>query len=259
MPGRRPSRTLRVASIAGIDLRLDASWIVSLVILSYYAYAEITRTIVRSDAAVTTVAVSVALGLALVLCILAHELAHSLVARGYGLPVRGITLFAFGGVSQIEREAPDPASEYMVALAGPLMSIVIATVLGGVARLLNPGIEGLHGPWGAISRLNLWLAIFNLIPAFPMDGGRILRSLLWVVAHSRARATRWAANVGRGFATFLIASGVVVFGLSAIRGNGAAPNALWATFIGMFLYNAASASARIEGGERPDAPPPPTV
>jgi len=252
---RVPTGGWRVARLFGIDLRVHASWFFSLALLSATARSWIVADAAPKASALTHVVLSVAFGLAIVSCIVLHEFAHSLVAIGHGLPVRTITLFAFGGVSQIDAEADGPAAEYRVALAGPLMSILLASVLIGVGRALDPTASGLSGPWGVMGFVNLILAGFNLFPAFPMDGGRILRSALWAGIGDRARATRWAAITGRSIACGVIGLGLIEFGLGAARNSRDAAFGAYSLLIGLFMYNATDVAGRAEGGERPNEPP----
>jgi len=165
--------------------------------------------------------------------VLLHELAHSFVARLYGIPVRDITLHMFGGVSNIEREPPTPRAELLIAIVGPLASFAIGAMLlffGGGHRLAQ---------W--LGPINITLGVFNLIPGFPLDGGRILRSLLWQGTGDLKRATRWAGLAGQGVGWAFIALGammalgrVVPFFGTGIGGG------LWLALIGMFLRNAAA-------------------
>jgi Zn-dependent protease len=247
---RRPTgRTL--ARPFGIELQIHPSWIISLVVLSIAAYNGFLIDVTARG--LTKILLAVAFGVAIAACIVIHELSHSLIARVYHLPVRRITLFAFGGVSQIEKEAPTPSAEFAIALAGPLASVVIATVFGGVARLLHPTAHHGIGVWGELGYVNVLLALFNLVPAFPMDGGRLLRSGLWVLG-GRARATRWAVRVGRGFAVLAMSGGGVLLILPPLTGTGSSGelSALWIILIGFFIFNAAGAAGRLEGGDRPN-------
>ncbi|MFA5889493.1 MAG: site-2 protease family protein [Actinomycetota bacterium] len=248
------SRGLRIARPFGIDLRVDPSWSVSLLILSAFAYEMIVPSVAPHAVTGARAALAVVFALPIAACIVVHELAHSLVARAWGVPVRGITLFAFGGVSQMDGEAPSAVSEYQIAVAGPLASVMIAGLMAGVARGI--AADGhLSGPWGAIAVVNLYLALFNLLPAFPMDGGRILRSLLWAGSCSRARATKVAALAGRGFAVLFIAVGAITFTLSTLSGDGGMGSGIWIALVGLFLYKAAQTSGRFEGGEHPNEEP----
>lgn len=239
-----------VARPFGIELRIHPTWVFSLVLLSVSAYTWFVQHLAPGASKVVSVLLCVVFALAIVSCIVLHELSHSLMARGHGLPVRSITLFALGGVSQIEAEAAGPGAEYRIALAGPLMSILIATVCAGIARVLHP--NGSLGAWGGIAVINLILAIFNLFPAFPMDGGRILRSALWARIHDRARATRWAAVAGRAVAALIIGAGFVQLILAGTRRGGDAAFGVYGMVIGFFIYNATDSASRIEGAEVPN-------
>lgn len=166
--------------------------------------------------------------------VLIHELGHSIVARREGLPVHGITLFVFGGIAQIGREPSSAFSELRIAIAGPLTSLALAGAFRvlGLLEIVHPvlGAPGIY-----LSRINALLALFNLIPGFPLDGGRVLRAMLWHLGRDFRQATFWAASVGRGVALLLIGWGVVRT-LSGDLGG------LWIAFIGWFLENAAESS-----------------
>lgn len=167
--------------------------------------------------------------------LLAHELGHALVARKQGIPVEGITLWLFGGVTTMEGEATSPGGAWRVAVVGPLVSLGAAAGFGALAvvldRLSAPALLGGMAAWLAV--INLVLALFNLIPAAPLDGGRILQALLWWRSGERLRAAASAARVGRGFGYLLIALGLVQFSSAAGVGG------LWLVFIGWFLLVAA--------------------
>ena len=179
--------------------------------------------------------------------VVAHELAHSLVARINGIPVKSITLFIFGGVAQMAREAARPGAELKMAVAGPACSLVI----GGLFYLLLLRTQGVIEPIAALAEwlfiINIALAVFNLIPGFPLDGGRVFRSLMWHFTGSYKRSTQIAVRVGRGVGYSFIGIGIIVAILSL---SGLAPfglgwfSGLWLAFIGWFLENAASSSYR---------------
>jgi Zn-dependent protease/CBS domain-containing protein len=173
--------------------------------------------------------------------ILLHELGHSLVARASGIGIRSITLFIFGGVARLERDPPDGRTELRMAAAGPAVSLVLSVLFLGVGVLAAPG-----GSVWAVTRylalINFVVAVFNLVPAFPLDGGRLLRGLLWK-SMGKTRATRLAARSGTLFAYFLIASGVI----SMLRGAGI--SGMWYVLIGWFLKDASAGayqSARVD-------------
>ncbi len=173
--------------------------------------------------------------------VLAHELSHSLVGRANGIPISNITLFIFGGVAMMKNEARRPGAEFKMAIAGPLCSIVIGGLLG--LLLLIPAVTGpvaVMLTWLAI--MNGVLAAFNLIPGFPLDGGRVLRSVLWRTTGSYLVASRIATMIGQGFGYLLIIGGILIiiirpFGMTWFDG-------LWISFIGWFLSSSASASYR---------------
>ena len=174
--------------------------------------------------------------------VIVHELAHALVARRLGMKVSEITLFIFGGAANLEQDAPNARSEAMVALAGPLSSLALAGgffVLGAAAaRADSEVIQGVAGLGLLLGGSNLLLALFNIIPGFPLDGGRVLRAVVWGVTKDFVRATRIATLIGRGFAYLLIAYGFY----QVLEGD--AINGLWMAFIGWFLNQAAETSYR---------------
>jgi Zn-dependent protease len=167
--------------------------------------------------------------------VLAHELAHSVVALAWGVPVKSITLFIFGGVASIGREPERPLAEFLIAVAGPLSSLLLAIGFGLlwlVGQLLD--VTQLAGLGLYLGTVNLWLALFNMIPGFPLDGGRVFRSIVWARSGDINRATRWAATTGRIAALLMVVGG----GLMLLAGNWS--GGLWLAFIGWFLENAAS-------------------
>ncbi len=174
-------------------------------------------------------------------CIVLHELAHATVARLGGMPVRGITLFALGGVALIERDAATPGREFWMAIAGPIASYALGAVCFAVARTAgwNGGTgtpTALAALFGWLAYINVALATFNLIPGFPLDGGRVLRSLIWAWSHDGPRATRIAARFGQAIGIFFIVAGVY----SAMSRSDF--SGLWIAFIGWFLLESAQAN-----------------
>lgn len=230
MPG-----SFRLFKVAGISIEVNISWLIILVLLaSSLALDWFPSTVPRQSVAAYWVLGFIA-ALLLFGSVLVHELAHSLVAKARGLPVKSITLFIFGGVSDIEREPQSPGVEFQMAFVGPLASLII----GGVSLAAGLAIDGSSRLVAAtldyLGFANLLLGAFNLIPGFPLDGGRVLRSIIWKATGSLRTATRWAAYVGQGFAYLLILVGIWLFFTGDIIGG------LWAGFIGWFLLQAAQA------------------
>jgi Zn-dependent protease len=234
----------KVGRLAGIDLAIHPSWLV-IAFLVTYSLAEFQ--LPAEFPGWTTLAywlVGFATALLFFASVLAHELSHALVARRSGLKVDGITLFIFGGATSIDSDSRTPREEALIAVAGPAMSILIGVVLIGLNLVVaQPQLAALLRWLGFI---NLLLGIFNLIPGFPMDGGRVLRAILWKLRGDRLSATRNAALVGRGFAYLLIGFGVFL----ALRPGGTIFSGLWLALIGWFLSNAAEATMAQAGVER---------
>lgn len=167
--------------------------------------------------------------------VLAHELGHAYLALRYGIPVKAITLFIFGGVAQIGAEPRSPRQEFWIAIAGPLVSLALALVFGGLF-LLDRSIALLAAPSLYLMRINGLLALFNLIPGFPLDGGRVLRAIAWKLSGNFQQATRIASFAGQA-----VAFGFIGLGLFTLL-SGNFFNGLWLIFIGWFLQNAAASA-----------------
>lgn len=190
-------------------------------------------------------AVAVVGSLGLFVCVLAHEMSHSVVARRNGIPVEGITLFIFGGVASLRDEAPTPEVELKVAAAGPLMSVAIAAVCWvGYAFARGPGPEQASTLLFYFAFVNSLLVGFNLVPGFPLDGGRVLRAIIWKVTGSLHRATSLTARIGRGFGAVLIGFGIFEAVALWITTQQFSFGPLWLVFIGLFLRYAAQAGYR---------------
>ena len=230
--------SLRLGRLFGIPLELSYTWffVFAMVTLSLAMYYFPTHYPLWSPA--TYWLVGLATSVLFFASVVAHELAHSLVARASGIPVRSITLFIFGGVASIAREARKPADELVMALVGPLMSVALAAFFGALWLLTR----GISQPLAALARylgwINLSLALFNLIPGFPLDGGRVLRSLLWAWHGDFRQATRIVSLAGQGLAYLFILTGI----WQIFKGNWS--GGLWIAFIGWFLDNAAQTSYR---------------
>lgn len=229
---------LRLGNIAGIEIRLDYSWFIVFVLVTWSLGGHYFPMRYAGWSGTTYWALGFVTALLFFASVLAHELAHSFVARAYGTPVRSITLFIFGGAAEISEEPKRAREEFAMALVGPATSLGIG-FLFGLLRLTAGGTSPL---WAALATwlggINVTLAIFNLIPGFPLDGGRILRSIIWWITGSLRKATQVASGVGRGVAFLFIFWGIwMIFGGNWING-------LWMAFIGWFLENAATASSR---------------
>lgn len=249
---------LRIGRAWGIDIRVDWSWLL-IFFLVVQSLASLFAAGESGWSPGLRWGLAVLAALVFFASVLAHELAHSLMARSRGIPVRSITLFLFGGVSSLQREPASPASEFLMAIVGPLTSLVLGAGLLGLASVTAgpvstplPDVASLLAQLSPTTTLLLWLGsinlslgVFNLLPGFPLDGGRVLRSLLWALLGDLRRATRWASWVGQGIAWLMIISGIsMAFGAWVpLLGSGLA-NGLWLTFIGWFLNNAARQSYR---------------
>lgn len=240
---------IKLGRIFGVAIGLHYSWIVIalLVILSLRSQFAIAH---ASWNAATTWSVAIITGLLFFVSIVLHELSHAAVAKLRGIPVRSITLFALGGVAQIEKDAADPKSEFWMGIVGPITSVVIGIVCLALAWLLgwNVLVES-NSPAAAmfmwLGYINITLGVFNMVPGFPLDGGRVLRAVIWWVTGDAHRSTRIASRVGR-----LVGVGFIFLGIFRFFG-GAGFGGLWIAFIGWFLLDAARASGlQVEITER---------
>lgn len=231
---------IRIARVLGFDLRLDLSWFVVflLVVWTFARYVFPSR--VAGYGPIVYGAMAFAGAVLFFGSVLLHELAHSVVARARGIPVEGITLFIFGGVARVRSDVENPKDEFLITVVGPLSSAFIGLILLGFARVGDAwGIpEPVTGVASYLAFLNLVLAGFNLIPGFPLDGGRMFRSLVWHVSKDLRKATRWASYTGRGFGLLLIGYGILTLWAGELVW------AMWLIFIGWFLAQAAEASYR---------------
>jgi Zn-dependent protease/predicted transcriptional regulator len=251
------NKGFRVGRLFGIDIHIDGSWIFIFLLVTWSLAAGLFPMWHPEWTRMTNWTVAVIASLLFFVSILLHELSHSLVAKARGLPVRRITLFLFGGVSNLEREPPTPKTEFLMAVVGPLTSILLGIIFIALGTMGVVGSEAIfNNPQQAISELgpistllmwlgpvNIFLGLFNLIPGFPLDGGRILRSILWRISGDLQKATAWAAGAGRLFGWLFIIAGVaMIFGVRLpVFGSGLV-GGLWLVFIGWFLNYAAKAT-----------------
>ena len=231
---------IKLGRIGGVELGLHYSWLVIAALITFSLVTRFHST--NPDWNTATVWVSaIVTGVLFFVGLFAHELSHAMVAKSRGLPIRRITLFFLGGVAQIEREAQDASTEFWMAISGPIASVVFGAICFSLAHALG-------WQWGAnpqappaavlvwLGYINMALAAFNLIPGFPMDGGRVLRAIIWGATGNGDKATRIAAGIGQGVGWLF-----VVWGIFRVF-TGAGIDGLWIALIGWFLVQAASAT-----------------
>ena len=247
------SHSLSLFKVYGIEIRLDVSVIIIFTLIVFSLGNGIFASWHPEWTTVMIWGVALLSGLAFFVSLLAHELSHSVVSQYLGIPVPRITLFLFGGVAEISREPESPKHEFMIAIAGPIMSLLIAIICSNLALYMagdmNLAASIKAGDLNVLTNLgplatalfwlgsiNMLLAIFNMIPGFPMDGGRVFRAIIWAITGDQLKATLWASNIGRYFGWFLMATGV----MGLLQGSGV--GSLWSILIGWFLSNLATMS-----------------
>jgi len=238
-----PGRSLRIARIAGIPIGVSPWWLVVVALITWSLGDSYFPEVVNGISPAASYALGLASALLLFASILAHEFGHAIVARRHGIEVEGIDLWLLGGVSRMRGEAHDPGDELRYALAGPAVTAVIAALFGVVLVALpasTPAVVQALVEYQLI--VNGMIFVFNLLPAFPLDGGRVLRSLLWRRSGEIGPSTQTAASVGRGFGYLMIFLGALEFTAGAAGG-------LWLALIGFFLVTASgqqAAGARLQ-------------
>lgn len=231
------TKRFKIFDLLGFPIYLDLSWFAIVLLISWSLATSIFPARVEGLTSGQYWAMGIVGAVALFASILAHELGHAVVARRFDLPMRGITLFIFGGVAEMSKEPPSAKAEFFVAIAGPIVSVLISAA--GFA-LVAFGGELMSAPVavvvGYLAMINAFVVVFNMIPAFPLDGGRVLRSILWHYKGNLRWATKISASLGSAFGLFLIVFAIVnLFGGNVI-------GAIWQFLIGMFLRNAAQMS-----------------
>lgn len=229
--------SFRVARIVGIDIEIHPSWLLILAFVAYSLSAGFFPDQYENWSTFAYWAVGISAAVLLFVTVLIHEMAHALVAKRRGLEVPRITLFIFGGVSHLSRQPSSAGEEFQIAAAGPATSLLIAIVTGLAGWALRDVNDKLEAILLYLAFVNTALAVFNILPGFPLDGGRVLRSIAWKRTGSFRRATRIASNVGELFGYSLIAIGFFLL-LGGLIFNG-----LWLMFIGWFLLGAARGEA----------------
>jgi Zn-dependent protease/CBS domain-containing protein len=221
----------------GVEVNIDASWFI-IAFLIAWSFSFQYETVFTEMTRLTSIVLGIGTAVLFFVSVLLHELSHSVMARRLGIPVEGITLFIFGGVTQTKAEAESAQDEFAIAIVGPLSSIAIAGVCWMLVNLTGSLFpDAIRYGMGHLGWLNLGLGVFNLLPGFPLDGGRVLRSIVWRATDSQDRGTRIATAAGRAFAVALIGIGL----LFVFTGN---LGGLWYAAIGWFLFQAATASGQ---------------
>lgn len=234
------ARRIGLFRLFGIQVSLNYTWFIIFALITWTLAVRYFPSTYPGLSAAMYWLIGALAALLLFASVLFHEFSHSLVAKRSGLPITGITLFIFGGVAQMGEEVKDPRIELKMALAGPAASVMLAIAFGALSVLmhLTIGRSPITAVLTYVAMLNLVLTLFNLVPGFPLDGGRVLRALLWMRTNDIRRATRIASMIGQGFAIVLIFLGVVSF----LGGN--LVNGVWLVLIGFFLKQAAELGYR---------------
>jgi Zn-dependent protease len=227
----------RLFKIFGFEIKLDASWFFLALLIAWSLAQGYFPALYEGLPKQTYWSMGIIGALGIFFSIIFHELSHSLVARQYGLTIRGITLFIFGGVAEMETEPPSARAEFMMAIAGPIASFVLAVGFYGLFLIFESigATSALLGVLRYLAMVNMMLAVFNLVPAFPLDGGRMLRAALWQRTGNLPRATRTASRAGTVFGFLLMMLGVI----SIMTGNFI--GGLWWILIGLFIQSTATA------------------
>lgn len=228
--------SLKLGQIWKIPIGLHTSWFLIFFLLTWSLSSGYFPQEYPQLSGLTNIILGVITSLLLFASVLAHELGHAYVALRNDIPVSRITLFIFGGVAQLKKEPNSPGAEFRISLAGPVVSFSLAVIFGGL-WLLSESVPAITASARYLMRINFMLAGLNMIPGFPLDGGRILRALVWWVSGDYAKANRVAIISGQ-----LIAFGFIGFGVYAIF-NGQFLNGIWLAFIGWFLQNAAASTS----------------
>jgi Zn-dependent protease/CBS domain-containing protein len=222
----------------GFAIRIDLSWFLVAILVAWFLATEVFPPQYKELAPRVYWTMGILGALGLFISVVLHELGHALVARRFGLEMKGITLFLFGGVAEMSGEPPSAKAEFWVAVAGPAVSVAIGLACFGVGRLAGAGWPvPVQGVVAYLAFINLILVAFNVIPAFPLDGGRVLRSILWQWKSDLRWATRISARIGSGFGVLLI-----LYGVSVVIASNNLLAGMWWFLIGLFLRGAAQMS-----------------
>ena len=227
--------SLQLGRIFGVPVEVNISWILVFLLLTYLLAGEFEDARLRWPMAQRW-SVAMIIVVLFFLSVLLHELSHSVMALSKGIPVRGITLFIFGGVSRLDKEPERPLIEFMVAAVGPLMSITLAAVLGGIWFLMGRGDSPVEVVLVLLMWTNLSLGVFNLVPGYPLDGGRLLRAGIWGLTGNHRKATRISSGMG-----LLVGGGMLLGGISLAVFLEPVDGA-WLAIVSAFLFSMAKSS-----------------
>lgn len=227
--------SLRLGRVFGIPIEVHISWVFVFLLLTFLIADEFENSRLRWPVAQRWTVAMVTV-VAFFLSVLAHELSHSVMAKSKGISVRGITLFIFGGVSRLDSEPERPLTEFAIALVGPLCSIILAVIFGAIWYLLGRDDSTVEVVLVLLAWTNLSLGLFNLVPGYPLDGGRLLRAGIWGMTGNHHRATQIAARAGQGVGTAMVLGGVsLAVWLEPLDG-------VWLAVVGIFLFSIARSS-----------------
>jgi Zn-dependent protease len=230
------ARSAAALDLLGVKIRLDASWILLALLIAWSLASGTFPELYRGLAPSTYWAMAAATVVGVAASIILHELGHTMVARAFGLPIKSITLFVFGGVAEMEGEPKAPLAELLMAVAGPIVSVLLGIGFLAVAGLVPPAAPPEYqGVLHYLGVLNFTLAAFNMAPAFPLDGGRVLRALIWLFTGDALQATRIAARSGEIIGLLLIGLGALAALTNGLAGG------LWWVVLGWFIYAMARA------------------
>jgi len=257
-----PDGGITLLHVRGIRITVDFSWFVVLFLIIIWLSSRYRDTLGPGQTDTTLYVMAVASGLLFFASILLHELGHAVVALRNGIGISSITLWMFGGVARMDRDSDSPGTEFKVAIAGPVVTALIVLACAGAGLLLtdpsefrDTALESNPTDVSPVAAVIAWLAginlvvlIFNLVPAFPLDGGRVARAIAWKITGNRTGATRFAATLGQGFAYLLIGFGLFLFIQGDLIGG------LWSVVLGLILNGSArgavaqsAITGRIEG------------
>lgn len=231
-------KRFKLFKLFGFEVGIDLSWIIIAILIAWSLSTGFFPFRYKNLSTQTYWVMGMIGAVGLFLSIIAHEFCHSLVARKSGMPMKGITLFIFGGVAEMGEEPPSAKAEFLIAVIGPLSSIAIAAIFYGIYQvgIVIGWSQAISGVVAYLAMINALLAVFNLVPAFPLDGGRILRSILWGWKGNLRWATRISSTIGSGFGIFLIIIGFI----RILSGNFI--GGMWLGLIGLFIQGAAKMS-----------------